>query len=280
MPTVEEYIQANDNAGDYADSLVDGLEHRALEDMDDLYTSTSRRDNELWEGLGVAPDLVLSDYDEVERDERGLTWSEGLAGISAAALYQFFLDHRDDTIIKPVAYRQQVVGPLTAKMTRNQLVAAGKRGFEMEGVKAFQKLQAKHVKGLGFLKELSDRDLYNTLLESGAMRPVEKAVADSMGYVARMTNHKPGSPQFKAEVASLIDSKSKRGLKGMNRRAIEQVTVAQSIGGDLEKLMAWIVEGGKNTCGFCLDRAGEVKTYAEWVSEGMPGADVCRGGDM
>ena len=280
MSAVEEYIAASDNANDYADSLTAGLEQRALEDMDDLFTATERRDEGLWTEMGVSPELVLADYDEVERDERDLDWSLGLAGISAASLHQFVIDNREDTIIKPTAYRMMVVGGLAAGMTRNQLVAAGKRGVEVEGVKEFARLQAKYTKGLAPLKAMNDKELYGALTEIGAMRPAQKTIADSMGYVSRMTNYKPRSPQFKSEVANLIDSNSKRGLVGMNRRAVERLYTVQAIGGDTEKLMVWVVEGGKNTCGFCLDRAGSVMTYEEWSNQGMPGADVCKGGDM
>ncbi len=279
MPSVEEYIAATDNANDYADDLIAKLEQRALEDMDDLYTSTANRDVELWSEMGVSPDTVLSDYDEIERDERDLNWATGLGGISAASLHQFTLDNREDTIIKPTAYRQQVVGALAVQMTRAQLVTAGKRGFEVEGVKGFAKLQKVHTDRLAFLRDASNPQLYHTLVESGAMRPLEKTVAANVGNVSRMTSLKPGAAQFKEEVAGLINTNAKRGLAGMQRRATEKIYTIQSIGGDLERLMVWIVEGGKNTCSYCMDRAGDVETYETWVDLGVPGAEVCKGGD-
>jgi len=279
MPTVEEYIAATDNANDYADSLMEKLEQRALEDMDDLYTSTGNRDVELWSEMGVNPDLVLSDYDEIERDDRDLNWTTGLGGISAASLHQFTLDNREETIIKPTAYRQQEVGVLAVQMTRAQLVQAGKRGFEVEGVKGFVKLSVKYTDRLAFLRDASNPQLYNTLVQSGAMRPLEKTVAANIGNVSRMTSLRPGAAQFKEEVAGLINSNARRGLKGMNRKAVESLYTTQAIGGDLERLMVWIVEGGKNTCSYCMDRAGDVETYATWVDLGTPGAEVCKGGD-
>ena len=279
MPTVEEYIAATDNANDYTDDLMAKLEQRAMEDMDDLYTSTESRDVELWSEMGVNPELVLNDYDEIERDDRDLTWSMGLGGIAAASLHQFTLDNREDTIIKPTAYRQQVVGVLAVQMTRAQLVAAGKRGFEVEGVKGFVKLQKVYTDRLAFLRDASNPQLYNTLVESGAMRPLQKTAADAMGRVSRMTGLRPGAPQFTDEIAGLIDHNAKRGLTGMNRRAVERIYTTQAIGGDLERLMVWIVEGGKGTCSYCLDRAGDVETYETWVDLGLPGAEVCKGGD-
>ncbi len=127
MPTPEEYIQASDNANDYTDNLMAKLEQRAVEDMDDLIINTARRDVDLWTEIRVSPELTMSDYDEVKRDDRDLEWSTGLAGIAAASLHQFTLDNREETIIKPLAYRQQVVGTIAVQMTREQLIQAGKR---------------------------------------------------------------------------------------------------------------------------------------------------------
>lgn len=279
MPTVEEYIQATDNANDYADHVMETLEQPAREDMDALYTDPSLRDDELWTELGVPSDLVLSDYDEVPREERDINWSLGLSGISAAALYQFFLDNRDKTILNPTAYRAQVVGPIAAAMTREQLITAGKRGFEVLGTMPFATLKPQYLAPLAPLKGASNTALYNGLTEIGAMRPAEKVITNAMANVARMTGHGPGSPQFKAEIAQLIDSNAKRGLTGMNRRAVEQIYVTRAIGGDINQLMVWIVEGGNKTCNFCLDRAGDVMTDAEWTEVGRPGADVCAGAD-
>lgn len=272
------YIEANDNANDYNDAQMGALIQPALEDIDNMFVSGELRDDELWNDLGINPELVLGDYDDEPRDDRDLNWVEGLAGISAAATIQFFLDHKEKAIINPVAYRQQVVGPFD--LSRGQLVIAGRRGFEIEGKAQFAKLKKITDKRLLGLQKLGNSELYAELVDIGAMRPIDKAISDSIGYVSRMTNYAPDSPQFVEAVNDLISSDSKRGLQGMNRRAVEQIYTASEVDGDVNRMMVWIVEGGKNTCSYCNSRAGQVKKYTEWLEEGLPGADVCRGGDL
>jgi hypothetical protein len=277
MPNeVTEYIKASDNASDYADSLIEGLEQQAREDIDDLYRSPTNRDDELWTLLGVDTELTIDEYDEELL--RGIDWSLGVAGISGAATTQFFLVERDDTIIKPAAYREQVLAGFA--LSKSELVRAGKRGVELVSTARFQVLQAEYLEKFAFLKDLSNTELYNTLLEYNAIRPFEQTVVSAQGYVARMTNYKPGSPQFKQEVAKLIDVNSTRGIKSMNRQAISQIHTLGQIDGDATTPLVWIVEGGPTTCSFCLANAGEVDTYNGWVERGLPGADICLGGDL
>jgi len=272
------FLRASDNALDYANHLVEGLEQKAHEDIDDLVRETDNRDDEFWDEVGVDTDTVLQDFDSAERSERDLDWSLGLAGMAAAAGYQFVLDNRDATIINSVAYREQVLSPF--ELTRNQLIAAGKRGFEFDNDPTFRKLRAEFLDELSFLKEIPNKELYNVLVEAEALRPIEKAIADAHGYVARMTNYPPGSPQFKEAVADLVNYESTRGLKAANRRAVENIYTARQVGGDVNQLLVWIVEGGKSTCEFCLARAGQVETYLTWIEIGLPGAEVCLGGDL
>ncbi|MCP4548676.1 MAG: hypothetical protein GY835_19640 [bacterium] len=277
MSTVDEFIRDSDNASDYADDLIAKLEQSALEDLDDLYNSDGGRDEELWNELGVNPELVVKDYNDEPTEDRGLEWVEGLAGISAAAATQFFLDNREETIVKPVAYREQVLSVYA--LSRTELIQAGKRGVEVIGVEKFQVLQARYVKDLAFISEVDSVTLYQTLYDYGAIRPIEKQIADAAGYVARMTEYRPGSTQFTEAVNDLINRDSKRVLKQQNRRAVERVYSFRSADGDMDALMAWIGEGGKNTCSYCLERFGRVQTYQEWIDEGLPGSAVCKGGD-
>lgn len=271
------FLRASDNALDYANSLIEGLDQKAHEDIDHLMRETTDRDEEFWAEVGVDADTVLSDFDDEPILERDLNWSLGLAGMAAASGYQFFLDNRDDTIINPVAYREQVLSPFD--LTREQLIAAGKRGFEFENDPIYQKLRAEFLDDLAFMKDVPDKELYNLLLEFDAIRPIDQAIADAHGYVARMTNFPPGSPQFKEAVSDLVNYESTRALKGANRRAIENIYTARQVGGDVNKLMVWIVEGGKNTCSACRPRAGQVETYLRWLELGTPGSQVCLGGD-
>jgi hypothetical protein len=278
MPdTVAAYIEASDNANDYNDALIEGLEQTALEDIDNLFNSTVERDDELWTLQDVNPTLVIADYDEVERDERDLEWSLGLAGLSMAALTQFYIDNRETTLIKPLAYREQLLDGFD--LTRAQMVAAGKRGVEIEGVAKFYKLQAKYLDELSFLKDMNSVDLYETLLERGALRSADKYLIDQTAYVRRMTGYQPGSPEFKSAVNDLISADSRANLKAMNRRSVERIYSEREANGNENALMVWVGEGGPRTCGACSSRFGEVKRYKDWEADGMPGASVCDGGD-
>ena len=273
---ISEYISASDNANEYTDALLKNKKQQALEDIDNLMTSTAERDDELWNELGVDPELIVDDFDDVDVDDRDLDWVLGLSALSAASGEQFFLDNRDELIIMPAAYRLQKMSGFN--MTQAQLIAAGKREAVEVAVQSYEALQSQYLAEYAFLKDVPSKDLYNILLESGAHKPFDKAVADASGYVSRMTSHPPGSPQFKEAVADLVGD-SERALMGKNRRAVEQLHTMQQIGGDLNTLMVWILDPGSKSCEYCPQRAGEVMAYWEWVEDGLPGASVCKGGD-
>jgi len=273
---ISKFITASDNANDYSDDLLDKLEQARLEEIDNLMNDAENRDDELWEDMGVAPELIVEDYEEIEEEDRDLEWIIGLAGLSVASQTQFFLDNREDTVIKPLAYREQVMEPF--ELTASQLKTAGIRGVDFISDVEFVKLQTKYLDELSFLRNMSNTELYNTLLDAGALRPLDQHVADSMQYVSRMTSYKPGSTQFKAAVNDLIAADSKRAMKVMNRRSVERIYVQRQADGDPTKRFAWIVEGGPKTCSECVFRAGQIMTLEEWQSAGMPGEEVCLGG--
>lgn len=276
--SIKKYIEASDNASDYADSLIEGLEPQALEDIDYLMNNVENRDVELWEDdeIGVDVELTVSDYEADE--DRDIEWQLGLAGLAAVSSLQFFLDNRYDTIIKPVAYREQVMSPFS--LSREQLTLAGARKAEIEAVQAYEKLSSKVLKELEPFTTFSNKELYGALRELDALPPFDDMVSKNMGYVSRMTDLPPGSPRFNEEVNALINSNSTRGMKSMNRRSIQQIYTARELAGDFTKLMAWITESGKNVCDYCAHRGGEVRTYTQWVEVGLPGASVCKGGDL
>jgi len=279
VTVVESYIKAHDNANDYADDLIAKLEPKALVDIDGLMRGDDARDEELWTELGINSELSIADYEVDPREDRDLEWTLGLAGLSAASSTQFFLDNREETIIKPVAYREQVLSGFV--LTQAQLVQAGKRSVTIVSEARYVALQSRFIDELSFLREMRSVELYETLLDYGAMRPADQLIADQVGYVSRMTRYQPGSTQFKEEVSRLIDRNSTRVLKGQNRRAVEGVSAFREADGDLDTLMVWIVEGGKGTCDYCLDMAGTVATYREFLDEiGTPGSDICKGGDL
>jgi len=277
MSTAEEYIKATDEASDYADNAVDEIEEHALEDIDALYNGHDR-DDELWAQMGVQSDVVIDEYDDVEPDDRDIEWSLGVAGISAASTTNFFLNNREALMINPSAYKEQVVGSLN--MTGIELTKAGRRGFEVVGEVTYQRLNKSVKKSFAFLKNMSNVELYQTLLNTGGMRSPDKIINDAMGYVSRMTSYRPGSTQFKEQVNLLISQNSNRGLKSMTRRSVQQIYTDREVDGRPDRRMVWIVDGSKTTCSYCLDRAGNIMTYSQWIIDGLPGADVCKGGDM
>jgi len=274
---VTEYIQANDNANEYSNKLLKEIQPQALEDIDDLIISDENRDVELWDEFEVDPGLVSADYDDTEVEDRDLDWVIGLAGLSAAASVQFFLDNREDLIINPSAYRLQKMDRFS--MTREQLVRAGKREVLTVPLETYERLQANFVAEFSSLKNVGNKELYNILTETKALRPIEKHVADSMSYVSRMTNYPKGSPQFKGAVADLVNTETKQGLMGMNRRSVDMLNTVQKSGGDIKTLMVWILDPSSKHCQYCPEWAGEVRTLEEWESDGLPGAEVCAGGD-
>jgi hypothetical protein len=277
MPTdVDKFVIANDNAGDYADHMVADLNQQALEDIDDLFRSTDDRDPELWLIYDTDAALVVNDYEQVETDDRDLEWVTGFAGMSAAATAQFFLDHPDEMIVKPLAYREQVMAPFD--LTPDELVAAGKRQFESEAAEHFVKIQAKYLDEVSFLGKMEPAQLFRELDQIGAIHSADKMIADASGYVARMTSYPPGSPQFKQEVARLIDRNAGDVQRQMNRRAVQRLYSYRESEGDPNALLVWLLESSK-PCDFCIARAGEIDTYANWLDRGMPGPEVCAGGN-
>lgn len=271
-----QFIVASDNATEYSDWRIDALEQKRLEDIDELMNHDDERDDDLWLALGVSSELTVQDYEQEPEQDRNLDWVLGLAGLAAAAQTQFFLDNRDETIARPLAYRMQMVDGF--ELGSSVLTSAGRRGVEYVSDTAFQTLQSAWMNETAFLRQMDNVELYNALVEAGALRPFDQHVADSMQYVSRMTSYKPGSPQFKAAVNDLIAKDSKRAVQTMNRRSVERLYVQHQIDGDVSTPMAWIVEGGSNTCSECSARAGEIRTYAEWEADGLPGEEVCLGG--
>ncbi len=269
----QQFIRASDNANDYSEKQAKSLEQAALEDLDDLYNKEANRDVELWTTLGVEPSLIVDDYEK--DDERDLNWALGLAGITAAALVQFGTENQRELIAKPVAYREQALAGLV--LTRAELVTAGKRLVKTVSDAHYFKLQAKFLNDLAFLGEYTNAQLYSALTELGAMQTVDQLIAQNMDYIARMTPYPKGSPQFKTALNDLIARDSSKGVRQMNRRAVQRIYTTREIGGDISTFMVWIAEGA-HPCGACTPRAGEVDTMENWILRGLPGAEVCDGG--
>ena len=278
---IDAYVRANDEATDYVNAQLDGVQQRALEDIDDLFRNVEEREEELWLDIIGDAETTIDEY-EAEED-RDLEWMLGMAGMSGAALTQFLLDNVDGLVVKPIAYKEQLLDPFS--LSRREMVAAGKRGavgLEVEAVTRFQTLRASFYNDVSFLSKMDTMDLYRTLNRYDALLPPQKTIGDAMGYVNRMTSYPAKSPQWQQAVNDLIDHNSGRALKGMNRRAVERIYSAREAEstGEADPWMVWIGEGGKNTCDFCLDRFGVVQRMSQWIQDGLPGADVCAGGDL
>jgi hypothetical protein len=274
---VTQFLKASDNADDYGVHLMEGLEPKLLDDVDHLLTTPDARSDELWAEMGVDSGLEIDDYEEVETADRDTVWLLGLAGITAAASVQFALDNREEVIIKPLAYREQVLDGL--ELTRGQLVQAGKRSTEFVSELKFQKLGARYLDEVSFLRDMTDTDLYDLLRQHQALRPADHMIADATKYVSRMTSYPPGSVQFKGAVADLVDPHAKDAVRNINRRSVESIYSFREADGDLNTPMVWIGERGARNCEYCKARFGEIDTYGNWIERGLPGADVCAGQD-
>jgi len=276
--TIDAYVKATDEAADFVTHQLAKIYPQALEDIDDLFRSVDNRDPELWDELDVDSEITVDEY-EVEED-RDLDWILGMAGISAASLTQFTIDNAETLIFEPVAYKEQLLEPF--KLTEKQLISAGKRGAvaTADVVTEFVTIKKRFLTDLNVLRKLDTVELYRTLVRYDAMIPMDKLMADAAGYVSRMTAYRAGSTQWKEAVSNLVDFNSKRALTGMTRRSVERIHSYREADGVGSVKMVWIGEGGKNTCGFCLDNYGVVKTYDQWTQDGMPGADICAGGDL
>ena len=66
---------------------------------------------------------------------------------------------------------------------------------------------------------------------------------------------------------------SKHQIKGPRISAVVEIPR------EIESL-AKLQKPHKNTCDFCLDRFGVVQRMSQWIQDGLPGADVCAGGDL
>jgi len=279
MGQVDEYVRAFDEAGDFADARIRKYEQIALEDIDELMRNPDRRDRKLWKSLDVSRTLTAERYEREKN--RDLDWILGFGAMASAASTQFVLEYSSEIIFEPEAYAAQKLDRFN--LDRAELISAGKRGGGGSAavpVTRFEDIQKKYLMRFESISKLDPADLFRTLQRMRALPAIEKITADAVGYISRMTNYGRGTLQFKEAVSELVNHMSTRALKGQARRAVERLHTAREVDGNDNQLLVWVGEGGKNTCDYCVDRFGEIRTYAQWMTEGMPGADVCRGGDL
>lgn len=128
------------------------------------------------------------------------------------------------------------------------------------------------------IKNLSLKDLKDTLKHYGVTEAWESYEANAASYLARVSSIPPG-PLFDAELERILDVSSKRGALGMSRRAVQTWSTLEAIDGNVNQEMMWLNEDDDRTCEPCDQNGGEIHTYAEWVQIGLPGAQTCLGGD-
>lgn len=279
MTTPLKYLKAVDDADLFAANAIAKAEEKIADDIEYLTIDSKDRDLALWLDLGVDSEIVLSHYEDVDIEERDLEWTVGLAAMTAAAATQAFLDNRNDTVVEPLAYREQTVGTIVT--TKALLISAAKRTVDYvpSALVDIVPLQAKFLSEFAFINEMSTAEAYESFRQIDALQQFDHVVTDQMGYVGRMTNYKKGSAQWKEEVASLTDSNSKAFQKKATRRSSERIYSWREAKGDVETLMVWVGEADKKACSYCKNNYGEVYSYADWLIIGLPGAETCAGGD-
>jgi hypothetical protein len=145
------------------------------------------------------------------------------------------------------------------------------------------------------MRDLSNGQLIDILEHFGVVQPWETMVANASSYVARLTELRPGTEEFRAEVeritspqigifqtevGRIVDAESRRGLLSLSRRTAQAWSSLDAIDGNVSQEMIWITEGDDHVCESCVSRGGTIMTYAEWQDAGPPGASVCLGGDQ
>jgi hypothetical protein len=153
--------------------------------------------------------------------------------------------------------------------------------FVTPGLQAGSPPEQARLPSLDGLKKLSLTELQNLLEYYGVQAPWGTLVTRNQDYVTRMTEYRPGSPQWQAAVDALLDRESKRGALSMNRRVAQTWSSLDSIDGNVNQEMIWLTEGvvDEDVCENCEANAGKIKTWAQWQVDGPPGAAVCLGGD-
>ena len=129
------------------------------------------------------------------------------------------------------------------------------------------------------MSRLSRKELLDVLQHYGVTEPWESMRASTAAYLERVSNIVPGDPRWEAEMNALLGGEQ-RALLSLARRTSEKWGTLDAIDGNVNQEMMWVTHTDDNLCDNCDDRGGEIKTYAEWVQAGLPGAAVCLGGDQ
>jgi hypothetical protein len=112
----------------------------------------------------------------------------------------------------------------------------------------------------------------------GVTEPFNNAVGRALYASTRLQALPPGSPEWDAMADKLIDQYVGSELVGAVRQVNQTYSSLVAIDGDPSVKMIWLSEDDDRTCDPCAERAGDIKTWAEWQAEGAPGPAVCEGG--
>lgn len=130
---------------------------------------------------------------------------------------------------------------------------------------------------LADMKDMSNAELLKMLNYYGITEPYNMLQTQSMEYVRRMMPLRSDEDINRA-YSELINNE-RRQLLGVSRRVAQQWSTLDAIQGNMYQELIWIAEDDEATCDSCAPRSGEIATWAEWKQRGMPGSEVCRGGN-
>jgi len=279
--------------------IMDEQNQQAASDMlVDLYFDDDKRDFELFEMFGIDPSITMSDYSAFQVVERGPNWANGLSSMIAAARAQTWIKLYGADALSEFARMAIRIEEARKKMNLTELQEVAVQGiskkdiskakaalkeageeFPFAGLSPTSSLGTKTLPSLDSIKKMSNAQLLENLINMEITGPIGNMQISATQYVQKMTELRPGTPQFAAEVQNIIGLESRRGMIGLTRRAQQQWTSLSYIEGNVNMEMIWVVEGDHSTCVNCEANAGQVKTYKQWQEDGPPGAAVCLGGN-
>ena len=121
----------------------------------------------------------------------------------------------------------------------------------------------------------SPSEIIAELQAYGVVPDLRYLIDNAMEYVTRMTNR--SGPAFWSEVDRILE---RDGYLQQARRVQERYGTMLAIGGNVQREVVWVTDGGEGLCDQCAKMAGTIAPYRQLAAQGMlPGASVCDGGD-
>jgi lysine/ornithine N-monooxygenase len=98
MTTAEQLLKKEAQEQARLDAAVESWEQSALERIDQLLNEPDDRDPEIFEMLGVDPEVTFDDYAAIPVEDRDPTWTTGLAALFAAVKLQVFAERQSEFV--------------------------------------------------------------------------------------------------------------------------------------------------------------------------------------